>query len=355
MARKPIPWATQRLFNAAVSSLNSLLPPGWSLDVVAHSSTGGIVQLSAPNDSVGKLSVLVRDRLTPRETALLPVPEESTIVAASWLSPRTRELLTDAGFGYIDQTGNTSVRVARPGLVIRTEGASRDPSPKPMQGPNLRGPRAWALLRTLAEVQPPYGVGDLAEVTDTDPGYVSRLLSALGDEMLIARAPRRPVQRVEWKAVLRQIATSYSLLGSNETASWVASAGAEQFLQDLANSKARDWAISGSFAAAPLVSVAAPEIAVVYTSDPEHIAGLTRLRPVRTGGNVVTAYPYDQIVFERTWSRDNAVYASLAQIAVDCLTGPGRMPAEGDALLDWMDQQATRWQATSLTQEADLP
>ena len=169
MARKPIPWATQRLFNAAVSSLTSLLPPGWSLDVVARSSTGGVLQLSASGDFTGKVSILVRDRLTPRETALLPVPEESTIVAASWLSLRTRELLANAGFGYIDQTGNSSVVMARPGLFVRTEGASRDPSPKSMQGPNIRGPRAWALLRTLAEVQPPYGLGDLAEVTDTDP------------------------------------------------------------------------------------------------------------------------------------------------------------------------------------------
>ena len=147
----------------------------------------------------------------------------------------------------------------------------------------------------------------------------------------------------------------YSLLRSNETSNWVASAGPDQMLKDLASSGAKGWAVTGSFGAAPLVSVAAPEIAVVYADDPELIANLTKLQPARTGGDVVTARPYDQIVFRRTWSRDGITYASPAQIAVDCLTGPGRMPAQGNALLEWMDARAPGWQAASLQQAADLP
>jgi hypothetical protein len=103
------------------------------------------------------------------------------------------------------------------------------------------------------------------------------------------------------------------------------------------------------------VSIAAPTVAVVYTDDPERLADAVRLRPTRTGGNVVTALPYDPIVFERTWERDGMVFASLCQIAVDCLTGFGRMPQEGDALLTWMRQRAPKWQAPSLTGTAELP
>lgn len=355
MASKTTPSITQRLLDAATSSLNSLLPSGWSLKVVDRSSTGGVIQLSTSDGLTGKLSVLVYDRLAPREAAVLPVLNETTIVAASWLSPRTRELLAEAGYGYIDQTGNTLVTVGRPGLVVCTEGARRDPSPKPIQGPNIRGPRAWALLRTLAEVLPPYGVGELAKAIDADPGYVSRLLEAISEELLIDRKPRGPVERVEWQPVLRQMATSYSLLRSNETSNWIASAGPDHLLKDLASSDTGDWAVTGSFAAAPLVSVTAPEIAVVYADDPELIANFTKLQPVRTGGNVVIARPYDQIVFKRTWNRDGITYASPAQIAVDCLTGPGRMPAEGDALLAWMDRSAPSWQAASLHHVADRP
>ena len=276
-------------------------------------------------------------------------------LAGEWLSPRSRELLEDIGYGYVDQTGNVSAVMKRPGIVFRTDGAQRDPSPPSVPRLNIRGPRAWALLRTLAEVQPPYGVSDLANAIDSDPGYVSRLLSALSDELLISRVPRGPVEHVEWESLLRQLTAGYSLLGSNETTNWIASAGPEQFLDDLAASKSKRWAITGSFAASPLVSVAAPEIAVVYADDPERIATLARLRPVRIGGNVVIAAPYDQIVFERTWTRDNIVYASPAQIVVDCLSGPGRMPAEGEALLEWMQRKAPRWHAPSFTTAADQP
>ena len=104
-----------------------------------------------------------------------------------------------------------------------------------------------------------------------------------------------------------------------------------------------------------LVTVTAPEIAVVYTDDPERLAETVRLRSTRTGGNVVTALPYDPIVFERTWEQDGIRFASIAQVAIDCLTGFGRMPAEGEALLDWMRQRAPRWQSATLTSEPELP
>jgi len=125
-----------------------------------------------------------------------------------------------------------------------------------------------------------------------------------------------------------------------------------QFLEDLGATKLKQWAITGSFAAARVVSVTAPEIAVVYADDPERIADTLRLRQVRNGGNVVIARPYDQIVFERSTTAtttDNITYVSPVQAAIDCLTGPGRMPAEGEALIKWMTNKTGRWQAPSLT------
>jgi len=355
MARKPVSQATRRLFTATVDSLASLAPPDWQIEIARRSGDGGVVRVISPDDVSDEVAVVVRRDFTPRDAAALPEPQAPTIIAGEWLSPRSRELLEDRGYGYVDQTGNVSAVVKRPGIVFRTEGASRDPSPPPAPRLNVRGPRAWALLRTLAEVQPPYGVSDLARAMDADAGYVSRLLNALTEELLIDRAPRGPVENVEWEALLRQVASSYSLLKSNETTNWIASAGPEQFIEDLALSKSRRWAITGSFAASPLVSVAAPEIAVVYADDPEWIATATRLRRVRNGGNVVIALPYDQVVFERTWNEDNTIYVSPAQTAIDCLTGPGRMPAEADALLDWMRTKAPRWQATSLTTPPAMP
>ena len=355
MARKPVPQATRRVFDDTVLSVGARLPRLWEVDVASRSTEGGVLRFTSPDGVSGEVTVRVRRDLSPRTVEAMGSPSLPTIVASSWLSARTREVLAEFGWNYIDATGNALLAVDRPGLFIRTDGATRDPAPKQSSGPNLRGPRAWALQRTLAEVLPPYGLSELSATLGIDAGYVSRLLGALSGEMLIDRPARGRVQEVQWEQLLRQIATSYSLLGSNETANWVAPGGAEQFLRDLSSSKLKGWAVTGSFAASRVVSVTAPEIAVVFAQDPERIADTMRLRPVRNGGNVVTALPYDPIVFERTWKEENIVYASVAQIVMDCMTGFGRMPAEADALLDWMQRRAPRWQAPSLASAATMP
>ncbi len=66
---------------------------------------------------------------------------------------------------------------------------------------------------------------------------------------------------------------------------------------------------------------------------------------------MVLVRPYDAIAFSRTWAKNNLRFASVAQLALDCLTGSGRMPAEGEALLGWMSEHERRWRATTLEAE----
>ena len=47
------------------------------------------------------------------------------------------------------------------------------------------------------------------------------------------------------------------------------------------------------------------------------------------------------------------MFASLAQVAIDCLTGFGRMPSEGEALIKWMQSNESQWRLTALKQESD--
>jgi hypothetical protein len=90
-------------------------------------------------------------------------------------------------------------------------------------------------------------------------------------------------------------------------------------------------------------------MAVIYTDDAERVAKAARLLPAKTGANVVLAEPYDPVVFKRVRQADGMQSVSIFQAAIDCLTGPGRMPAEGEALLTWMRRNEPRWQATGLT------
>jgi hypothetical protein len=352
MPNKSVFQANRRLVDLAKTSLERRLPFGWAVRLSGRESDRLI--LTAPDGTVGYVEIMPLMR-TPRGAWKFEPVSSPTLAVADWISPRTREILAFCNIGYVDGTGNMQLTLDRPGLFLRDRGADRDPSPPPGKAPNARGPRAWALQRTLAEVRPPYGLGALAETLGADAGYLSRLLNVLADELLITRAARGPVEHVEWEAMLRQIATTYSLLDANATTSWMAPGGADQFLRDLATAKVGRYAVTGSFAASRLVSVSAPEIAVVFTDDPDRLAAETRLRPVRNGGNLVTAIPYDQIVFQRTWTSDNIVYASPAQIAIDCLKGFGRMPAEADALITWMRERSPLWQAPTLATVAELP
>ncbi len=111
--------------------------------------------------------------------------------------------------------------------------------------------------------------------------------------------------------------------------------------------------MTGSFAAARLAPVAAPELAVIYTDNPERLARAGRLLPAPHGANVVLAAPYDPIVFGRAVESGGIPYASTAQVTLDSLTGNARMPAEGEAVLAWMRNNEPRWRTTTLTPRSE--
>ena len=345
-----MPAARRRRIDATIEQLRALLPSGWSVVVAGQEGDVTRLGIADAGGAKGTLSLLTTDRLEPRDVrGMWLTVDESTLVSVDWLSERSRDLLRERGAGYIDRTGNVEIRLGRPGLYIRTEGASRDPDPRPSKAPSLRGPRAWALLRTLAEVRPPYTAGDLATELDADDGYVSRMLQVLADELVIERAPRGPVASVQWEPLLRKITGTYSLLDANTTSTWIAAAGPERLVEDLTRLRVGRWAITGSLVASAVSPVAAPETAVIYTDDAERVAKAARLLPAKTGANVVLAEPYDPVVFKRVRQADGMQSVSIFQAAIDCLTGPGRMPAEGEALLTWMRRNEPRWQATGLT------
>lgn len=343
---------TESRFGEATDWLRSRLPPGWRVKVTNRRGMAGTIRVQSANGAAGDLRVLAADRVDPRTAMSLPRQDGPMVVAAPWLSPRARTLLDGRGIGYLDATGNTKILMTEPGLYIYTQGSGRDPDPRPERRPSLRGTRAWALLRTLAEVAPPYGIRELAASLGVDAGYVSRVVGVLEDELLVERASRGPLTAVDWEGVLRQLVNSYSVFTSNQTTSWIAPGGPAEFFSLLSGTRVGRWAATGSFPSSKIAPVAGPELAVIYAEDADRVARAARLLPASSGVNVVIARPYDPIVYERVWSLEGLPCASLAQVVIDDLTGSGRMPAEGEALLSWMRRDPARWQAPSLTRPA---
>ena len=354
------------LTQEAVSCLKDLLPEDWQLEQTVQHPPGGqphdlTLRLTAPNGMGAAIAVEETRFLSPRSalTFLPPIAQRMRAMSGSvpllliapWLSKRTQKLLADQDVNYLDLTGNSLISLSNPPLFIKTDGASRNPHPQ-RQGPaRLRGPKAGRLIRFLLDVRPPYTASELAKETRLTPGYVSRLLDALYAEALIERPKRGAVEAVDVANLVRRWAESYEVFRSNQTDSWIAPGGPKELLGKLKVSRPEEsrFVVSGSFAAAAIAPpVTAPALLVGYCDQPGALARELDLLPSQEGANVILMKPYDPVVWERAPFHGGLTYASPPQVAVDCLTGNGRMPEEGEALLAWMDSHEAAWRAASI-------
>jgi hypothetical protein len=206
------------------------------------------------------------------------------------------------------------------------------------------------VVRALCDYREPATSRSVAARAGATPGYVSKLIGLLEREALVEREGRGPVQpitRVLWADLIRRWIADYRLLESNSARLFLAPKGVPAFLSDLAGWASRTpgsrYAVTGSFAAAERAPIAPPSLLVCYVDIPASVAEQTGLVRATSTGNVYLCEPLDDVVFERTCSQGGTAYAALSQVAADCLTGPDRMPAEGDALLEWMAANEKSW------------
>jgi hypothetical protein len=352
------------LLERATDWLRSVLPPTWKVEIadLVVATPGGTVQIDGvinvtTPQGLGSFLVETRRSLTPKDAEQmfsgmarryrqLNPYTSATLVVAPWLSSRTREVLSAEGINYIDLTGNARIEVASPGLFLSYQGADRDPQPAPRGKARVRGPKSGRLIRFLCDVTPPYSVSEIALATRLTPGYVSRLLDSLDGEALIERTKRGQVFSTDVPGLLRRWTESYNVFKTNRPQSFVARQGPAKLMQRFADDG--DIAVTGSFAAVRLAPVAAPALLVAYVRDVETTATAFGLLPADRGANVVLLRPFDEVVWERTMTADGICCVSPSQAAADCLTGNGRMPSEGEALVTWMVENQAEWRTPSV-------
>lgn len=308
------------------------------------------MSLRAPDGTTARLAVLGRRKLEPKDVMALRVASKDalrgTLVTAPFLSPRTRQLLTEAGANYADASGNVRLAVDRPGIFVEREGAQKDPEPG--RGPrplaSLKGPAAARVVRALCDFRPPYGVRRLAEIAETAPASASRVVGLLEREALIERGPQDEIREVDWAGLLQRWIQDYQFLSSNNVTTFLDPRGLPSFPTKLRNVKTRA-VVTGSLAAVRRAPVASPRLAAVYVDDPEAAAKALALRPAESGGNVALVRPLDPVAFARSWVDEGIRYAALSQVAADLLTSPGRGPSEGEELIAWMKKNTDAWRA----------
>lgn len=354
------------LVDAAVAFLRGKLPLNWdvgaSTPVVAtpggSAQVDGTILIQSPQGATNLL-VETKRSIVPRDAERLFSglgqrlrllnPSFPVLVVAPWISTRTQEILVSQGINFFDLTGNARIALDYPPIFISSEGKTRDPAPLTRPKASLRGPKAGRLFRFLADVAAPYGVSQIAVATALAPGYISRLLETLDDEAIVERTPRGQVVSANVGALLRRWAETYDVFKTNSATSFVSPEGPTSLLERLGATKtAGGIAVTGSFAAVRLAPVAGPALLLAYVNDPGAFAAQVNLLPAERGANVVLLRPSDMVVWDRTITTNGITYAAVSQVAVDCLTGNGRMPSEGEALVDWMEANESSWRFPSI-------
>lgn len=357
------------LLDQAIDRLSAELGPGVTVErsnrTVPTQSPGeqaqrvdGFIDIRGDQGFITTLAVEARRSVTPRDAERMLLGQVDVLarmagirflVVAPWLSPRTRELLAARGVNYLDLTGNSLIRVDNPTIRVRTDGAVRDPQPDRRSPARLRGLKAGRLVRLLADVAPPYGVREIASAASLAAGYVSQLLEALDREALVDRDQRGRVTSVDIARLLRRYAETYDVIATNQATLFVAKTGGAQAATRLGDLSTRT-AVTGSFAAQRLNPVAAPSLLAVYCADVATTARELDLLPADEGANVALLRPFDPVVWDRMVTEAKVNFVSPTQVALDCLAGNGRMPAEGEAVLTWLAANEPAWRAHSLAE-----
>jgi hypothetical protein len=308
-----------------------------------------LLTVRAPDGSKALLAIEVKRSVEPRDVARfvrevrarLPAADAIFLVAP-YLSPRARELLRESNASYLDATGNVLLRLDRPAVFIAGEGAQRSPAREDRPLASLKGPAAGRVVRALCDFRPPYTARKLAARSKTPVASVVRVVDLLEREALLVRRPRGPVEEVDWRKLVMRWTQDYALMRSNAVEAFLEPRDLPALLAKLAARPFR-YAVTASLAAGTKAQVAPAKLAVVYVDDAAAAAAHLRLKPAEVGANVLLAAPFNAVVYERGFTSGSVEYAAVTQVAADLLTSPGRGPAEGEALLDWMKDHEREW------------
>lgn len=343
------------LVSGAFENLRRLLPDYFTIEQTydPDPDIDARWQLTPPEHHTVDLLVEAKLSLRPRDAQRLAEKKHAAplLVAAPWLSQRTREVLETHNISYLDLTGNVLLRIERPAVFVHLHGANRDPAPPPRSVARLQGPKARRLARVLAEHTPPYGLTGLATLTGLSQGYVSRLLDALNDEALIDRPRRGDVLEVDWPAVLGTAAEQYVPLRSSSALTYMSPNGAARAYDELKLSSNTPLAVTGAFAARAIAPVAGAAQLVVYCEEPEELRKAARLVPADQNADVVLLRPDDPWILQGLRRVDGVPHVALSQLVLDCANGPGRLPEQGEAVLEWMKNHESSWRMPIIAPE----
>lgn len=351
-------WET--LVPGVESAISRALPPRWSVKInPAKANDRGvdcIAQLIGPNQQVITFAVEVKRSGQMSSTGLVDQlitlasrAPQPLLFVTDYVNPTLRAGLSEAGISFADGTGWVRIVRDEPLLLLSEQGSSRAPKGRNTTTiTRLNGKAASRIIRTLLELPVPLGVRELAELTDTSPGSVSKLLPTLVADGAVER-DRGAVVKVRKRALLERWTQDYAFLNSNSLVlDYLAPRGLTPVLDALrqrsevcvtGSGAARRYLPESTSSVLPLTQLAC------FARDPQGLASdLQLVRTDRSTANVIVTRPADpQLLISPSRTQDGLPVVPLSQALADLVTMPGRAAQEAEQLMDALAATDPAW------------
>lgn len=341
-----------------VTSVRERLPQEWKVAECFGSGMGSLhpdveIAIDAPDGRSARLVVEVKQVLERRDVGRVAEQSRSMttrqadvpVVAARYLSASVRDALAEEGMSYVDATGNLRIVVDKPAVFISSQGEDRDPWRKGRPRGTLKGEPAARVTRALLDYRRDWTVRELMAASGSSSGAAYRVLEYLEREDLVVKDDKR-YRVTDWERLLRAWSADAAFQTTTRVMAFIEPRGVDYFLGKVAKESKVPVAVTGSMAAKEWATYAPAKAAYVYVSSIQEAAEQWGLRPNAAAPNVILLEPMTvgDVPFVNTVRSDDGYpVAAPAQVAADLLNGPGREPAEGEYLIEWMKANEERW------------
>jgi hypothetical protein len=322
------------LVEYASEALQQIVPAGWRVEEEAvgrdeRSAPDGLVWLY---DAVGervRLLVEAKSRATPealRSWTRAVADRAPWLVVAPELSPRSKEVLREAGVNWVDATGSVSVRLPRVFIEIDSPEARKTQERLAAVGSSLVAPYTIKEGETARFITDPFSgealrivrrllsdptrewrVTDMAQEAGVTKGWVSRVFATLERDAYLEGLPRGPRRVVDPQGLLDAWAESPAPAQPEVRA--VTTESLERLRQRISELSPASYALTGD-AAADLVAPFARVSLVELYVDQELLRTADALRALRSrettrGANLVLLPTTDRDLVEDTESLES--------------------------------------------------
>ncbi len=357
MATSDAPTAAE-VARIVAASVRERLPLGWKATETLEPERGSLrpdleINLDAPDGRTARLVIEIKQvlerrdigRIVEQSRSMTTSPTDVPVVSARYLSTSVREALAEQGLSYVDATGNVRIVIDTPAVFISDRGEDRDPWRMGRPRGTLKGEPAARVARALLDYRRNWTVRELMVASGSSSGAAYRVLEYLEREELVVKEDKR-YRVTDWERLLRAWSADASFQTTTRVMAFIEPRGVDYFLAKLTKEPKFPVAVTGSMAAKEWATYAPAKAAYVYVSSIQEAAEQWGLRPNAAAPNVILLEPktMGDVPFVNTL-RSQAGYpvAAPPQVAADLLNGPGREPAEGEYLIEWMKSNEERW------------